>query len=103
MLFRSLSTLAPERTHRLELSLENVPGSLVLLVTLTASLHVSIAEMSVTPLDDPQERAHIAQHYVRSGWSYASVGTHTFMSPNRTRTWVYWKTIGLMYVVTFLT
>uniref|UniRef100_A0A8C5D0P5 Multiple C2 domains, transmembrane 1b n=1 Tax=Gadus morhua TaxID=8049 RepID=A0A8C5D0P5_GADMO len=58
-----LSTLAPERTHRLELSLENVPGSLVLLVTLTASLHVSIAEMSVTPLDDPQERAHIAQHY----------------------------------------
>ncbi|CAL8322773.1 unnamed protein product [Lota lota] len=58
-----LSTLAKERTHRLELPLEICPGSLVLLVTLTASLHLSIAEMSATPLDDPRERAQIAQHY----------------------------------------
>ncbi|KAG7277806.1 hypothetical protein CRUP_026107, partial [Coryphaenoides rupestris] len=58
-----LSTLAKEHTHHLELALETCPGTLVLLVTLTASLHLSIAELSITPLDDPQERAQITQHY----------------------------------------
>ncbi|XP_034752909.1 multiple C2 and transmembrane domain-containing protein 1-like [Etheostoma cragini] len=58
-----LSTLSKERTHHLELALEESRGSVVLLVTLTASAHVSIADLSVTPLDDPQERGKILRRY----------------------------------------
>ncbi|KAK0134682.1 Multiple C2 and transmembrane domain-containing protein 1 [Merluccius polli] len=50
----------------MEMALENCRGSVVLLVTLTASLHLSIADLSATPLDDTRERAQITQHYVRS-------------------------------------
>ncbi|XP_035481120.2 multiple C2 and transmembrane domain-containing protein 1 isoform X5 [Scophthalmus maximus] len=59
----ALSALAKEQTHRLELPLEESRGFVVLLVTLTASAHVSIADLSVTPLDDPQERAEILKRY----------------------------------------
>lgn len=62
-----LSTLAKEHTHHLELPLEESRGYLVLLVTLTASAHVSIADLSVTPLDDPQERSEILKRYVSGG------------------------------------
>ncbi|XP_013983783.1 multiple C2 and transmembrane domain-containing protein 1 isoform X2 [Salmo salar] len=58
-----LSTLAKEHTHRLELALEESRGSVVLLVTLTASSHVSIADLSLTPLDDPIERREIIGRY----------------------------------------
>ncbi|KAM9438084.1 multiple C2 and transmembrane domain-containing protein 1-like isoform 4-T4 [Salvelinus alpinus] len=58
-----LSTLAKEHTHRLELTLEESRGSVVLLVTLTASSHVSIADLSLTPLDDPIERREIMGRY----------------------------------------
>ncbi|XP_076613437.1 multiple C2 and transmembrane domain-containing protein 1 isoform X2 [Chaetodon auriga] len=58
-----LSSLAKEHTHHLELPLEECRGSVVLLVTLTASAHVSIADLSVTPLDDPQERREILKRY----------------------------------------
>uniref|UniRef100_A0A673ADQ2 Multiple C2 domains, transmembrane 1b n=1 Tax=Sphaeramia orbicularis TaxID=375764 RepID=A0A673ADQ2_9TELE len=58
-----LSTLSKEQTHHLELPLEESRGYVVLLVTLTASSHVSIADLSVTPLDDPQERAEILRRY----------------------------------------
>ncbi|KAM6984887.1 multiple C2 and transmembrane domain-containing protein 1 [Aplochiton taeniatus] len=58
-----LSTLAKEHTHRLELPLEESRGLVVLLVTLTASSHVSISDLSLTPLDDAQERKHILQRY----------------------------------------
>ncbi|XP_033502076.2 multiple C2 and transmembrane domain-containing protein 1 isoform X1 [Epinephelus lanceolatus] len=58
-----LSNLSKEQTHHLELQLEESRGSLVLLVTLTASAHVSIADLSVTPLDDPQERREILKRY----------------------------------------
>ncbi|KAM8743251.1 multiple C2 and transmembrane domain-containing protein 1 isoform 1-T1 [Acanthopagrus schlegelii] len=58
-----LSTLSKEQTHHLELPLEESRGFVVLLVTLTASAHVSIADLSVTPLDDPQERAEILKRY----------------------------------------
>lgn len=60
-----LSTLAKEHTHHLELPLEEARGFVVLLITLTASAHVSIADLSVTPLDDPQERREILNRYVR--------------------------------------
>uniref|UniRef100_A0A3P8XHE3 C2 domain-containing protein n=1 Tax=Esox lucius TaxID=8010 RepID=A0A3P8XHE3_ESOLU len=58
-----LSTLAKEHTHRLELPLQESRGSVVLLVTLTATSHVSIAELSLTPLDNPQERKEIMRRY----------------------------------------
>ncbi|XP_034566167.1 multiple C2 and transmembrane domain-containing protein 1 isoform X3 [Notolabrus celidotus] len=58
-----LSTLSKEQTHHLELQLEESRGYVVLLVTLTASAHVSIADLSVTPLDDPQERREILKRY----------------------------------------
>ncbi|KAM3874223.1 multiple C2 and transmembrane domain-containing protein 1 [Diretmus argenteus] len=58
-----LSTLAKEHTHRLELPLDESRGTVVLLVTLTASSHVSISDLSVTPLDDPGERREILQRY----------------------------------------
>ncbi|KAM9306514.1 multiple C2 and transmembrane domain-containing protein 1 isoform 5-T6 [Pholidichthys leucotaenia] len=58
-----LSTLAKEHTHHLELPLEDWRGFVVLLVTLTASAAVSIADLSVTPLDDPQERREILKQY----------------------------------------
>lgn len=59
-----LSTLAKEQTHHLELQLEESRGHVVLLVTLTASQYVSIADLSLTPLDDPQERREIVKRYV---------------------------------------
>lgn len=58
-----LSTLAKEQTHHLELPLEESRGYVVLLVTLTASTHVSIADLSLTPLDDPQEQREILRRY----------------------------------------
>ncbi|KAF3701725.1 Multiple C2 and transmembrane domain-containing protein 1 [Channa argus] len=58
-----LSTLAKEQTHHLELPLEESRGCVVMLVTLTASAHVSIADLSVTPLDDPQERRQTLKRY----------------------------------------
>uniref|UniRef100_A0A8C2WDJ9 Multiple C2 and transmembrane domain containing 1 n=1 Tax=Cyclopterus lumpus TaxID=8103 RepID=A0A8C2WDJ9_CYCLU len=61
-----LSTLSKEQTHHLDLALEESRGYVVLLVTLTASAHVSIADLSVTPLDDPQERREILARY--SAW-----------------------------------
>lgn len=61
-----LSTLSREKTHHMELPLEEAQGVLVLLVTLTASASVSIADLSVTPLDDPQERREIHKRYVSS-------------------------------------
>ncbi|KAM7392351.1 hypothetical protein PAMA_007457 [Pampus argenteus] len=58
-----LSTLAKEHTHHLELPLEESRGYVVLLLTLTASAHVSIADLSMTPLDDPHERREILKRY----------------------------------------
>lgn len=59
-----LSMLCKEHTHKLELMLEEGKGTLVLLVTLTASAAVSISDMSVNFLDDPQERQNLLNRYV---------------------------------------
>ncbi|XP_037831172.1 multiple C2 and transmembrane domain-containing protein 1 isoform X2 [Kryptolebias marmoratus] len=58
-----LSLLSKEQTHKLDLPLEEGEGVLVLLVTLTASAAVSISDLSVNMLDDPQERHQITQRY----------------------------------------
>ncbi|KAM9743667.1 multiple C2 and transmembrane domain-containing protein 1 isoform 2-T2 [Menidia menidia] len=58
-----LSLLSKEQTYKLDLPLEEGDGVLVLLVTLTASAAVSISDLSVNMLDDPQERHQIVQRY----------------------------------------
>ncbi|TRY62488.1 hypothetical protein DNTS_026136 [Danionella cerebrum] len=58
-----LSVLSKECTHRLDVPLEEGEGTLVLLVTLTASAAVSIADLSVNVLDDPHERREILHRY----------------------------------------
>uniref|UniRef100_A0A8C6KI81 Multiple C2 and transmembrane domain containing 1 n=1 Tax=Nothobranchius furzeri TaxID=105023 RepID=A0A8C6KI81_NOTFU len=58
-----LSTLVKEKTHHLELPLEDARGFVVVLVTLTASAAVSISDLSVTPLGDPLERQQINKRY----------------------------------------
>lgn len=59
--------MSREQTHKLELDLEDGKGQLVLLVTLTASATVSIADLSVSLLDDPHERQQILKRYVSAG------------------------------------
>ncbi|XP_058631019.1 multiple C2 and transmembrane domain-containing protein 1 isoform X5 [Onychostoma macrolepis] len=71
-----LSVLSKECTHRLDLPLEEGEGALVLLVTLTASAAVSIADLSVNVLDDPHERKEILHRYslLRSFHNIKDVG-----------------------------
>ncbi|RXN21208.1 multiple C2 and transmembrane domain-containing 1-like isoform X2 [Labeo rohita] len=61
---------------RLDLPLEEGEGTLVLLVTLTASAAVSIADLSVNVLDDPHERKEILHRYslLRSFHNIKDVG-----------------------------
>lgn len=66
-----LSVLSKECTHRLDLPLEEGEGTLVLLVTLTASTAVSIADLSVNVLDDLHERKEILHRYVRTNLLYS--------------------------------
>ncbi|XP_074494375.1 multiple C2 and transmembrane domain-containing protein 1 isoform X3 [Sebastes fasciatus] len=58
-----LTPLSKEHTYKLDRPLEEGEGVLVLLVTLTASAAVSISDLSVNMLDDPQERHQITQRY----------------------------------------
>uniref|UniRef100_A0A8C2K345 Multiple C2 and transmembrane domain containing 1 n=1 Tax=Cyprinus carpio TaxID=7962 RepID=A0A8C2K345_CYPCA len=71
-----LSLLSKECTHRLDLPLEEGEGTLVLLVTLTASTAVSIADLSVNVLDDLHERKEILHRYslLRSFHNIKDVG-----------------------------
>ncbi|XP_076140121.1 multiple C2 and transmembrane domain-containing protein 1 isoform X1 [Alosa pseudoharengus] len=71
-----LSTLSKERTHKLELPLEEEKGMVVLLITLTASTAVSISDLSVNMLDDPLERHQINKRYgfLRSFTNLKDVG-----------------------------
>ncbi|XP_067263131.1 multiple C2 and transmembrane domain-containing protein 1 isoform X4 [Chanodichthys erythropterus] len=71
-----LSLLSKECTHRLDVPLEEGEGTLVLLVTLTASAAVSIADLSVNILDDPHERKEILHRYslLRSFHNIKDVG-----------------------------
>uniref|UniRef100_A0A673L6F6 Multiple C2 and transmembrane domain-containing protein 1-like n=1 Tax=Sinocyclocheilus rhinocerous TaxID=307959 RepID=A0A673L6F6_9TELE len=71
-----LSLLSKECTHRLDLPLEEGEGSLVLLVTLTASAAVSISDLSVNILDDLHERKEILHRYslLRSFHNIKDVG-----------------------------
>ncbi|XP_043565370.1 multiple C2 and transmembrane domain-containing protein 1 isoform X2 [Chiloscyllium plagiosum] len=58
-----LAGLSKEHTHRLDLALSGGKGSLVLLVTLTASAPVSISDLSFTTLDNEEEHNKIMAKY----------------------------------------
>ncbi|XP_078097638.1 multiple C2 and transmembrane domain-containing protein 2-like [Mustelus asterias] len=58
-----LSTLSKGQTNRLELSLDNGLGSLVLLLTLPSSSEVSISDSCASPLNCETERQRIIQRY----------------------------------------
>ncbi|XP_056322395.1 multiple C2 and transmembrane domain-containing protein 1 isoform X2 [Danio aesculapii] len=68
--------LSREKTHKLDLHLEEDKGTLVLLVTLTATATVSISDLSVNLLDDPDQRQHISRRYspLRSFFNLKDVG-----------------------------
>ncbi|XP_051973556.1 multiple C2 and transmembrane domain-containing protein 1-like isoform X1 [Xyrauchen texanus] len=71
-----LSQLSKEKTHKVELELEEDKGTIVLLVTLTATVAVSISDMSVNILDVPHERRQILKRYspLRSFFNLKDVG-----------------------------
>lgn len=59
-----LSKLSREKTHKLDIELEEDKGRLLLLVTLTATAAVSVSDLSVNLLDNPNERSKILHRYV---------------------------------------
>ncbi|XP_028829640.1 multiple C2 and transmembrane domain-containing protein 1 isoform X3 [Denticeps clupeoides] len=71
-----LSTLSKEVTHKLDLPLEEGQGTLVLLVTLTATTAVAVSDLTVNNLDDPDERQQILKRYnlLRSFLNLKDVG-----------------------------
>ncbi|XP_051542473.1 multiple C2 and transmembrane domain-containing protein 1-like isoform X1 [Myxocyprinus asiaticus] len=71
-----LSQLSREKTHKVELELDEDKGTIVLLVTLTATVAVSISDLSVNILDDPHERRQILKRYspLRSFFNLKDVG-----------------------------
>ncbi|XP_078468681.1 multiple C2 and transmembrane domain-containing protein 1 isoform X2 [Lampetra fluviatilis] len=60
---KELATLTKEQTHRLEVPLEEGEGSLLLLLTLTASSAVAITDLCASPLGDAGERRSVVQRY----------------------------------------
>ncbi|XP_051539773.1 multiple C2 and transmembrane domain-containing protein 1-like isoform X2 [Myxocyprinus asiaticus] len=71
-----LSQLSREKTHRVELELDEDKGTIVLLVTLTATAAVPISDLSVNILDNPHERRQILKRYslLRSLFNMKDVG-----------------------------
>uniref|UniRef100_UPI00398E385C multiple C2 and transmembrane domain-containing protein 1 isoform X1 n=1 Tax=Pristiophorus japonicus TaxID=55135 RepID=UPI00398E385C len=58
-----LSGLSKEHTHKMDLALSEGKGHIVFLVTLTASAPVSISDLSVSALDNEEERHKIMEKY----------------------------------------
>ncbi|XP_056592380.1 multiple C2 and transmembrane domain-containing protein 1 isoform X2 [Triplophysa dalaica] len=71
-----LSKLSREKTHKLDIELEEDKGRLLLLVTLTATAAVSVSDLSVNLLDNPKERSKILHRYslTRSFFNLKDVG-----------------------------
>ncbi|KAA0704406.1 Multiple C2 and transmembrane domain-containing protein 1 [Triplophysa tibetana] len=71
-----LSKLSREKTHKLDIELEEDKGRLLLLVTLTATAAVSVSDLSVNLLDNPNERSKILHRYslTRSFFNLKDVG-----------------------------
>ncbi|XP_051972370.1 multiple C2 and transmembrane domain-containing protein 1-like isoform X1 [Xyrauchen texanus] len=71
-----LSQLSREKTHRVELELDEDKGTIVLLVTLTATVAVPISDLSVNILENAHERQQILKRYslLRSLFNMKDVG-----------------------------
>lgn len=59
-----ITALPAKQTNCLELPLEKHPGSLLMLIAVTPCTGVSISDLCVCPLGDPNERQQISQRYV---------------------------------------
>ncbi|XP_030049257.1 multiple C2 and transmembrane domain-containing protein 1 isoform X2 [Microcaecilia unicolor] len=71
-----LSALGKEQTHKLELPLQEGEGCLVLLVTLTASAAISIADLPLSSLEHRKQQEEVLQRYnlMRSFQNMKDVG-----------------------------
>lgn len=71
-----LSKLSREKTHKLDVELEENKGRLFLLVTLTATAAVSVSDLSVNMLGDAEERQEIINRYslLKSFFNLKDVG-----------------------------
>ncbi|NXI14098.1 MCTP2 protein, partial [Irena cyanogastra] len=58
-----ITALPTKQTNCLELPLEKRPGSLLMLVAVAPCAGVSISDLCVCPLGDPNERQQISQRY----------------------------------------
>ncbi|XP_053127657.1 multiple C2 and transmembrane domain-containing protein 2 isoform X2 [Hemicordylus capensis] len=58
-----VSALPTPQGNRLELPLEKQPGSLLMVISVSPCLGVSISDLCVCPLGDPNERKEISQRY----------------------------------------
>lgn len=58
-----IAALPMEQRNRVELSLENSQGSIVMLIKITPCTGVSISDLCVCPLGEPTERNQICQRY----------------------------------------
>ncbi|KAJ6662860.1 hypothetical protein lerEdw1_011064 [Lerista edwardsae] len=58
-----ISSLPDERAHRLELPLEKQAGSLLMVISVAPCSGVSISDLCISPLGDPNERKQISQRY----------------------------------------
>ncbi|XP_019359575.1 PREDICTED: multiple C2 and transmembrane domain-containing protein 2 isoform X2 [Gavialis gangeticus] len=58
-----ITALPKKQTSPLELPLEKQPGSLLMLIAVTPCSGVSISDLCVCPLEDPNEKKQISQRY----------------------------------------
>lgn len=59
-----ISSLPDKQANRLELPLEKQAGSLLLVISVAPCSGVSISDLCISPLGDPNERKQISQRYV---------------------------------------
>uniref|UniRef100_A0ACB8E756 Multiple C2 and transmembrane domain-containing protein 2 n=1 Tax=Sphaerodactylus townsendi TaxID=933632 RepID=A0ACB8E756_9SAUR len=58
-----VGALPGKRANRLELALEKQPGSLLVVVSVAPCSGVSVSDLCISPLGDPNERKQISQRY----------------------------------------
>lgn len=59
-----VGSLPDKQANRLELPLEKQSGSLLMVISVAPCSGVSVSDLCVSPLGDPNERKQIAQRYV---------------------------------------
>lgn len=76
-----ITALPTKQTNCLELPLEKHPGSLLMLIAVAPCTGVSISDLCVCPLGDPNERQQISQRYVSLCFFFLSFSSFFFFLP----------------------